>query len=543
MARLCIVALAALCSLAATAYGGWTDLTPSSNTLIVYVSSVDGNDLTGGTYSAAQVGDPFNPSISIQPFRTIAAGLDKLRNGHPDWLLLKRGNTWIDTGDFIELNKSGLSNTERILISAYGQGDRPRILTLNSGFEAYDDNISNVSLVSLHLEKDGVSGNGNGNGIRVALTNGANWLVEDCLIEKFGMNVVFETFPAFAVPIHNVAVRRSVIVDSTPPIGHHSSGLYAWNVHGLLVEECVFDFNGWDGQTQTIFNHNVYITHTCTDVVFRLNISANGSSHGCQQRPGGLNEYNVYLRNAIGLVFGHHQSPWPEYQPSGTVRNNVFMYGRDIGTEARGMGLWLQNLKDVLVCGNILSQQDLGTDPQAIKLDYNLVDVTITNNIVYRWEYLSPNDVNLGWCMVSCLDPNDIANNVVISGNDFQQPISGRLISHKAPMFTYSGNRYHSTEAEPFEHAAACNQNAPPDDCNEWFTFTGVSGSQCVSASYPVEPDRNIETYMASLNLTQTLEAFLAEARQQSKTYWRDEFTAGSVYRYVRDGFGLAPCQ
>src|SRR5688572_33471034 len=125
MSQLRIIVLAALCSLAATAYGGWTELTPSFDSRIVYVS-VDGNDLNGGHYSLAQVGDPFNPNISIQPFQTIKEGLNQLRNGYPDWLLLRRGDTWHET---INLNQSGESNIERIVISAYGQGDRPRILT------------------------------------------------------------------------------------------------------------------------------------------------------------------------------------------------------------------------------------------------------------------------------------------------------------------------------------------------------------------------------------------------------------------------------
>ena len=46
-----------------------------------------------------------------------------------------------------------------------------------------------------------------------------------------------------------------------------------------------------------------------------------------------------------------------------------------------------------------------------------------------------------------------------------------------------------------------------------------------------------VGTYNASLGGPSTLEAFLAEARQQSKSNWRDEYTAQAVADYIREGF------
>lgn len=58
---------------------GWTVFVPSSDTRTIYVSSSTGNDSNNGLSEST-------------PKRTIAAGKSLLRNGYPDWLLLKCGD-------------------------------------------------------------------------------------------------------------------------------------------------------------------------------------------------------------------------------------------------------------------------------------------------------------------------------------------------------------------------------------------------------------------------------------------------------------------
>src|SRR5690606_36580387 len=58
---------------------GWTILTPCADSRVVYVSSSQGNDAFDGLSEAT-------------PKRTIAAGYALLRDGYPDWLLLKSGD-------------------------------------------------------------------------------------------------------------------------------------------------------------------------------------------------------------------------------------------------------------------------------------------------------------------------------------------------------------------------------------------------------------------------------------------------------------------
>ena len=58
---------------------GWTNLAPSSDSRIIYVSSVLGADTNSGLSEAS-------------PKRTLAAAVSLLRDGYPDWLLLRRGD-------------------------------------------------------------------------------------------------------------------------------------------------------------------------------------------------------------------------------------------------------------------------------------------------------------------------------------------------------------------------------------------------------------------------------------------------------------------
>src|SRR6516164_3717349 len=93
---------------------GWTIFTPSSDTRIIYVSDSTGNDSTG------VIGD------STHPYKTLAQGMSLLRNGYPDWLLLKKGDTWTNQA-LSNINVSGRSATEPMLFSSYGTGAQPLI--------------------------------------------------------------------------------------------------------------------------------------------------------------------------------------------------------------------------------------------------------------------------------------------------------------------------------------------------------------------------------------------------------------------------------
>src|SRR5690348_11040739 len=62
---------------------GFTVITPSSDSRVVYVSSSQGLDTNSGLSQSA-------------PLKTIAKARTLLRNGMPDEMLLKKGDTWYE---------------------------------------------------------------------------------------------------------------------------------------------------------------------------------------------------------------------------------------------------------------------------------------------------------------------------------------------------------------------------------------------------------------------------------------------------------------
>jgi hypothetical protein len=112
--------------------GGWTVFAPSTDTRIHYVSSTEGDDGTATWYGPAspEVGaDPFAPTGVVRPYRTVAAASNAARDGYPDWVLLKRGDTWYET---LRL-RNGRADAEPSVVCSYGPGcERPTLKTDSS---------------------------------------------------------------------------------------------------------------------------------------------------------------------------------------------------------------------------------------------------------------------------------------------------------------------------------------------------------------------------------------------------------------------------
>src|SRR5690606_40021666 len=121
---------------------GWTRLTPSSDSRLVYVDSQQGNDADARIYLPAdpQIGaDPQSPRGPIRAFRTIAAAHANLREDQPDWILLRAGRVWNERLDV----KRGRSPAERAVATTWGAGPRPELRT------GTDKAIGNYQLVNV----------------------------------------------------------------------------------------------------------------------------------------------------------------------------------------------------------------------------------------------------------------------------------------------------------------------------------------------------------------------------------------------------------
>jgi hypothetical protein len=377
---------------------GWTTFTPSADTRIVYVSNSTGSDIYAG-------------SAEDKPVKTIAKGISRLRNGYPDWLLLKRGDTWYESIGWPNL--SGRSASNPILLSSYGTGPRPVIKSGGkSGFAATGGRgvkaINNISLVGLDFyaqtrdpNSPEFAGAAGATGISWII-NAANILIEDCVVRYYRNNIVMGE-SSLGLTLSNVSLRRNIIVDAYST-DSHSQGLYADGINMLMLEGNLFDHNGWNasvrGAEPTIFNHNIYIQTTNGPATLIRNISANASSHGAQVRSGGTITDNLFVHNPIGLLVGGSAS---------TVNNNVITEGGDISpADPRGFGIDIDATVggSVMVLNNIIANEASGSRyGHGIHLTQSTNGVTAINNLTYHWDHpivdngthnvTSPNSIDL----------------------------------------------------------------------------------------------------------------------------------------------------
>ncbi|MFO0831781.1 MAG: hypothetical protein U0637_08035 [Phycisphaerales bacterium] len=527
---------------------GWTPVPSSADTREVFVSSSLGNDANDGLTEQT-------------PKRTIAAAFPLLRWEFPDHLRLRRGDVWVNEhiGDFSggivgAFNKRGRSATEPMVVYTYGDsperplvkaGSRPFGLHMQSG-----GGISNVWVMGVHFQASSKvpntpdfnpAGPGGVNGISY-YSEGANFLFEDLEIDHFSGGFSFVASND-ASPIRNIVVRRCVVADAYSTTSH-SQGLYSGAVDGLLVDECVFDHNGWHETVpeaeSTIFNHNFYLNKMGRNVTIRNTISARAAATGIQMRGSPMSSINcLALANPLGITMGHGSIPWPTEFSSGAMLYNVVLDSNDIGlgnspgtqVQPRGFGLTWGRSKNVTVQSNIIAHNTLahGDEPGLATDDAN-DNVLAEDNIVYDWKGANGTAVAF---RVQAGQPT----NATHRDNVFVQPRGGRCVQAgvATPGGQWSDNAYYSTD--PSNSGWFRFQTSPLTPA-EWATRTGDTTAQMSQVSFP-DPERTVGTYMASLGMEPTLDAFLREARKQSRTNWRPEFTAQAVNQYIREGFGM----
>lgn len=355
---------------------------PSPDSRIVYVSETSGSD----NFSGLQI---------ESPKRTIAAGVALLRDGYPDWLCLKAGDVF-NTG-FGDWKRNGRSALEPMVITSYGGTTRPILRTGTSpGLQTQNSSGTPSLLHSLvflgldfvaHTRKQGsptYTGPAGSIGIR--------WLrpcrditIDNCRIDSYVSGIVAQNYEN--KEFKNFHIRYCVVVDSYNT-GGHSQGIFASGVDVLIIEDCVFDKNGYGDlptadDDPTIYNHNLYLQYTnAPNAIVRRNVISRAASHAVQMRNGGLMEDNFVYRNPIGLQTGSTEHPLPEAEYA--VRNNVVLEAGDITPSLpRGWGINFATPAKVLVQGNIVAHvKSSSTNRRSIEnKDY----VTYKDNIVYDW--------------------------------------------------------------------------------------------------------------------------------------------------------------
>jgi len=90
---------------------GWSIITPADDSRLIYVSNSTGDDAIAEFYAPSDVNDVGIPG-NIRPFKTIEMALSKAREGFPDWVLLRQGDTWV-VDDVLKLKRGRSTSQER----------------------------------------------------------------------------------------------------------------------------------------------------------------------------------------------------------------------------------------------------------------------------------------------------------------------------------------------------------------------------------------------------------------------------------------------
>lgn len=478
------------------AQNGWTDLTPPAGALVFYVAA-NGSDSNPGTQAA--------------PFLTIQRGYAALRDGQPDQVRLRCGDTW-NLSQQINITKGG-SATHYQVIGSYGTGPRPRITSPQRAFRGESIGKRRVAFVGLDVSCINPREDSN----CIIMLGWRDILIEDCHLREAGYPLVIQ---GYDMRSSGIRVRRNVITDAFypptqfTPEGNPVSravGFYMDTTDDWVIEENVFDRCGITG---SIFGRPVYIQSDCSRGVYRENVMARSCAEGVQVRPGGVVENNLSLRNPIGLFVGG------DVPGINTVNRNVVIESGDINTtDRRGMGLHI--VGPSVVKDNVLGY-NTGTGSGATKAIY-LGGVTgeCTGNYVYNWTrdpaLGGTGDVHEG----HGLHLEGGAGSILIANNTVYQIRPG-IVYERSSSISVSGggSRYwwnSSSTIPPFR------------------PFTSAPGWQSIGATPPADPQFRIQ------NLTGlTLETWIAEARKQSKQNWRVEYTAAHFNDRVRQRVGMA---
>jgi len=548
---------------------GWSIITPSEDSRLIYVSSSLGDDETAEFYAPRDILDIQNP-VKIKPYKTIHAAIAQSRQGFPDWILLRRGDQW-EVAARAEL-KAGRSVDERSVFTSYGQSpDRP-VITRSDGKEMLriwtSRNYVAVTGISFYAdERDPKSLNfagwgnvGDVNGILIYGPEGVK--MGSILLEDNHFNYLSQGISIIGSAEHvDIVIRRNIITNSYSESGH-AQGVGATSASAML-EENIFDHNGWliqqrlkDGEEETegqgtMYNHNTYFRRA-VDTVFKNNIflrpssihnkwTANPTVKGIDEIGSSnlLMENKLYVGGEIGISAGGNDDYDTGHRWSNIriIDNVMLAIGRDRPTN-RNLAWHIDAIDwdGGNICGNYLLKNDntLVQNINGIKVSGHSRDITISRNILHDL-YMSNSSNNNGALRINDEPKTNIIireNRIQLAGSEMRLVITENLAST-----TFESNTYYS-DADDDQWFRVNEVNYSFD---EWKGLSSDLNSQNDRQDF-VEPERTFETYLDSIGFGSSIDSFVRSAMEQPTRTWSENFSAKRINAYIREGYGNTTC-
>ena len=458
---------------------GFTPIVPSSDTRQVFVSSSLGSDA--------------NTCLTENdPCASIEQGIERMREGFPDHLLLRRGDTWRVVPRAMDGIPSGRSTEEPVVISYYGEsGERPIIESNGQVYRQDRRLVSHVRWIGLHFygythDPDHPEFNPDSGTPDLRFVPEFNdILVEDSVFEfaEVTVQAINSQRPS------NFTFRRNIFNGSYANNSSFSrsgrrSNVFTFGADGLNMEENVFDFGGWypdiPGAGANQLSHCVYhqFSSDGNRTFFVNNIVSRCASHGIQMRSGGLAEDNFFARNSLGMLMGYNVVPVPE-NTIAHVFNNVFSEGKHMSSKG------IDACEGQATCSGALWGLDVAANSDA--------DYQAFGNIV------------------SMLAPGEEDRTGIVDGNSRNLTVSSLRIFN-APRREF------------------------PNGDN--LTYRFESETEGTDRGY-VDPERTLATYNRSLGGNESYDEFMETVTSRPLGTWDVRYTAREINAYIRAGFEI----
>ncbi len=538
---------------------GWTVFESKNTSKIIYISSTSGDDTTGKVYApnTNEIGnDPFLPNGNIKPFKTIDQATKQFESGEAVWVLFKRGDVF--KGELTLPHRNGESKDRPMLYGSYGvKKEMPlfEIAVSNKTVIRNRKDYKYVAIVGLSFDVPGRNPddpkfegfkNEAPSAFSLLCTTAdceiSSLLIEGCVFRFFRGNSIQAQKDGV---VNEVTLRRNVLTDMYSS-GGHSQGLFTGLVNNFMLEENIFDHNGWYKQSYTgyndreegqatIFNHNTYFQNP-TNVIFRNNSFYRPSSIGTKwtANDGPASGLNIEVSNnlfhdcEVGISLGGNKTEAPYRFKDVVVQGNVFNSG-GLSRQTDRTLAWNMDIEDwdngVFRENYIVHQNSDEIDNGiGIKIVGENRNLTIENNILYglkKTQYLSIRNYDF--------------MSTIIKGNDFS------TVDTRSKHIDF-GDKFPNGNIK-FEDNKYLGQtpnirvDSKTETLEEWSNISTEDVSKSIEQPDYKDPTRSLERYIKEeLNLN-SLDEFYLELRKQNIFNWRKAYTTQAINSWIKEGF------
>lgn len=538
---------------------GWTVLDPNKAEKIIYVSNSIGNDSNGLVYEfpSTTIGaDPFLPANPIQAFQSVEAAISSIEDGEAVWVLLKRGDTFYKTLTPV----TGKSLDQPFLYSSYGTSNQlPLIKTgSNAGVFHCCDPLEHFWIVGLNFyaqtrdpNSDEYESDAGNRGIYLETIRGRklnNILVEGNVINYYKENVI-QSFNGTGI-VTDIKVRRNMFLDGYNVSGelNNSVGLFVQNVDGFLLEENIFDHNGWlipsfgnsEGQDKsngqaTQFSHNTYFVDN-KNVIFRNNSFNRPSSNATKWVSTAIGKtQNILIENnlfndceiAISMGSNHPQTSYRFKDIE--IKNNVIV-DQGLSNQTKRQLSWgvdIHGWDGGTFNNNIItSQQTTTRSGFAVRIAGRTKEVTIGGNIFYDLQDRRGILISDKGTYENLL----MTQNSFVYDDNFKRFV--RLEIGDFSELTFDRNNYFDADniSRPFVILDV------DFEYDAWSTQFSNENSTVDLPDYP-DPTRDLDRYISEVLGLPNRDAYYNELRNQSIFNWRQEYTGDEIASWIEKGF------